>query len=112
MPWAISVLLFALNAPPVATEGIRQLLDCAVSARRTWRFLRELSEIVVHSYPTWWRGSRIAIADDNFQHERTWARPRFGQYNTDDTNALAQVSARPGPRPAPLARPAHSRSLG
>ena len=54
LPWAVSVYLTSLNAPPMAIEGMRFVLDACVSYQRSWSFLRDLSELVVRSYPHWW----------------------------------------------------------
>jgi len=91
LPWALSIFLFALNVPSVAIEGVRSVLDCVVTYRRTWSFLHELAGIVHLSYPKWWPGEQVGFATDNFQEERSWRRDRGGQYNNEDTNLLQQA---------------------
>lgn len=67
LPWALAVQQVALNVPPSAMEGLRAVLGHSVSYRRAWQFLRDLTVVIVRSYPTWWPGKCVGFADDNFQ---------------------------------------------
>ena len=49
LPHALSTFLFALNAPSIAIEGVRNVLNACVSYRTTWSFLHDLSKIIVLS---------------------------------------------------------------
>ncbi|KAL1510329.1 hypothetical protein AB1Y20_006646 [Prymnesium parvum] len=91
LPWALAVQQVALNVPPSAMEGLRAVLGHSVSYRRAWQFLRDLTVVIVRSYPTWWPGKCVGFADDNFQKERHRTRQRLGQYNNMDTNVLQQA---------------------
>ena len=76
LAWTMSIYLFALNAPAIAIEGMRHSLDACVSYQRVYSFLRELTEHVVLSYPSWWPGRLVAFADDNYQQVAAHSIPR------------------------------------
>ena len=102
LPWAIAVFMIANHTPPVALEALRAVLDCVVSYRCAWEFLRELSQVIELSYASWWPGQRLVFASDNWQTERSWGTPRLGQRNNADTCE--------SPPPPPLPPPAAART--
>jgi hypothetical protein len=102
LPWAIAVFMIANHTPPVALEALREVLDCVVSYRCAWEFLRELSQVIELSYASWWPGQRLVFASDNWQTERSWGTPRLGQRNNADTCESPPPSPpSPAPPPAP-----------
>ena len=105
LPWAIAVFMIANHTPPVALEALREVLDCVVSYRCAWEFLRELSQVIELSYASWWPGQRLVFASDNWQTERSWGTPRLGQRNNADTCEYARRRRRPRPRRRPRRRP-------